>query len=232
MEDYHRRIEEALGRTEIVRPPRQSLAAFGETTVYYHLVTEPVYAEFSGGETETVLREGRVTYGQPRILTPAYLGRIEGFSPEAIEAIRMLGAHTPGILYRLHYRNEPEKTSIAPGSLRSVIDNLNRELDRKGDLLSAIIKGTDELWDICLIKFIHDMLLVSHHFSIAPEFEKQGLFELDQVGIPRSARFEIERLFLAVEKGKIDPALLKLELDRWGVFPQYEDRFFGLFRTR
>lgn len=208
------------------------MAAFGETTVYYHLITEPVYSEFFQGETETVLREGKVTYGEPRIVTPAYLSSVEGFSPEAREAIRMLGAHTPGILYRLRYRNEPENTSILSEPPASVIDKLNSELDRKGEQLSAIIKGTDQLWDVSLIKFIHEMLFVSHRFSVAPELERQGLLELDQMGIPRSARIEIERLFLAVEKDEIDASLLKLEIDRWGVFPQYEDRFFRLFRKK
>jgi len=232
MEDYYRRIQEALESTEIVRPPGQALATFGETTIYYHLVSEPVYSEFLRGARETVLREGRVTYGQPRILTPDYLSRVEGFSPEARDAIKMMGSHSPGILYRLRYRNEPERTSILSEPPGSVIGKLNRELDRKGERLSAIIKGTDELWDVSLIKFIQEMLFISHRFFIVPELEREGLFELDQMGIPRSARIEIERLFLAVEKGEIDPSFLKLELDRWGLFPQYEDRFFRLFRRR
>ena len=41
---------------------------------------------------------------------------------------------------------------------------------------------------------------------------------------------EIEGLFRQVGKGEADPTRLKLELDRWGLFPDYEDRFLGLFR--
>ena len=33
-------------------------------------------------------------------------------------------------------------------------------------------------------------------------------------------------------RGELAPNLLKAELDRWGVFKEYEDRFLDLFRRR
>jgi len=60
------RIIDAVKRTEILRPPKRSLATFGTTNVYYYLVTEPAYAELVEATTETVVREGRVIAEKPR----------------------------------------------------------------------------------------------------------------------------------------------------------------------
>ena len=73
------KIEYAVRHTEILRSPRQSLATFGTTNIYYYLVTEPAYTDITGAADETVVREGRVIAERPRIVTPYYLSRLEGF---------------------------------------------------------------------------------------------------------------------------------------------------------
>jgi len=52
---------------------------------------------------------------------------------------------------------------------------------------------------------------------------------MDARGIPADVRIRIEKLFESARKGDIEPRELKDELDRWGVFHDYEDRFFALF---
>jgi len=110
MEIGDEQIKRAIERTEILRAPRQNLATFGSTNIYYYLVTEPVYSDFFGNTPETVIREGRVIAERPRIVTPYYLSRLEGFSASAKKYFEMLmnnyGPSTPGLLY--HYRNEPK----------------------------------------------------------------------------------------------------------------------------
>ena len=83
MDSDDERIEEAVKNTEILRPPKRSLATFGTTNVYYYLVTEPSYSELVKSAAETVIREGRVIAEKPKIVTPLYLSHLEGFSPEA-----------------------------------------------------------------------------------------------------------------------------------------------------
>ena len=39
-------------------------------------------------------------------------------------------------------------------------------------------------------------------------------------------------LFAGVALGDVNPTELKHELDRWGVFKEYEDRFLDMFRRR
>jgi len=55
---------------------------------------------------------------------------------------------------------------------------------------------------------------------------------MDAEGIPADARLRIEELFRRVTAGESEPGELKSELDRWGLFEEYEDRFFSLFKLR
>ena len=74
------RIEYAALHTEIIRHPRQHLATFGVTNIYYYLVTEPTYSEIYNENNETVIREGRVIAERPKIVTPYYLTHLEALA--------------------------------------------------------------------------------------------------------------------------------------------------------
>jgi len=90
MDTDDERIEQAARHTEILRHPRQHLATFGITNIYYYLVTEPVYEELTKETGETVIREGRVIAERPKIVTPYYLTHLEGFSYDARQYFEML----------------------------------------------------------------------------------------------------------------------------------------------
>jgi hypothetical protein len=225
------RIREAVRHTEILRPPKQSLATFGTTNIHYYLVTEPAYSELVKGTKETVIREGKVIAERPRIVTPYYLSRLEGFSSEAKRYFDMLinthGPNAPGLFYT--YKNEPKELTIVSDNLLSVVDKLNDDIDKRGDPLTSIIRGQDELWDIALMKFIYEMTRSSLSDNLL-QLGTRGLLDIDSRGIPTDARVRIEELFQLALKGEIEPRELKEELDRWGVFDEYEDRFFAIFK--
>jgi len=231
MDIEEERIREAVKHTEILRLPKQSLATFGTTNIYYYLVTKPAYTELVKNVTETVVREGRVIAERPRIVTPYYLCRLEGFSSEAKgyfdRLIRTRGSHTPGLFYS--YRNEPKELTIVSEDLLSVVDKLNAEIDKRGDPLTSIIKGEDELWDVSLMKFIYEMTRSSMRDNLL-QMEARGLLDMDAGGVPVDARVRIEELFKKVSRGEMEPRELKDELDRWGLFEEYQDRFFALFQ--
>ncbi len=225
------KIEHAVRHTEILRLPKQTLATFGTTNIGYYLVTEPVYSELEKGVTETVVREGRVVAERPRIVTPHYLSQFEGFSPDAKRYFSMLikkyGPNAPGLFYS--YRNEPKGLTIVAGSLASVVDKINAEIDKRGDPLVTIIKGEDELWDVSLLKFIYEMARNSMPNNLL-QLHSRGLLAVDASGVPLGAKVRIDELFREVPKGEIEPRELKDELDRWGLFDEYQDRFFAIFR--
>jgi len=227
------RIREAVRRTEILRAPKQSLATFGITNIYYYLVTEPVYSEMVKNVTETVIREGRVIAEKPRIVTPYYLSRLEGFSSEARRYFEALieahGASAPGLFYT--YKNEPKELNIVSDSLLSVVDKLNAEISKRGDPLTSIIKGEDEFWDVSLMKFIYEMTRSSLRNNLR-QMGSSGLLDIDAGGIPIDARVRIDDLFRKVSSGESEPGELKAELDRWNLFEEYEDRFFNIFKKK
>ena len=228
-----KRIREAVQHTETLRLPKQSLATFGTTNIYYYLVTEPAYKELVDNISETVIREGRVIAQRPRVVTPYYLSRLQGFSTEAIRYFDTLtqqhGANAPGLLYS--YRNEPKELTIVSDSLRSVVAKLNAEIDKQGNPLTSIIKGEDDLWDVSLLKFIYEITRGSIEDNLW-QMGSRGLLNVDSSGVPADARVQIEELFRKVITGQIEPSELKEELDRWNLFEEYEDRFFTLFKKK
>jgi len=233
MDKENDKIEDAAKNTEILRPPRQHLSTFGVTNLYYYLVTEPVYADMENEVGETVVREGRVIAQRPKIVTPYYLSRLEGFSPDARQYFDMLlnmhGADTPGLFYT--YKNEPKGLNIISDKLPVVVDRLNSEIDKKGDPLASIIKGQDEFWDVSLLRFIYEVTSHSLHDNIS-QLGSRGLLDMSHGGIPVGARHRIEELFGQVARGERGSHELERELNHWGVFNEYQDRFFSLVKRK
>jgi hypothetical protein len=63
------------------------------------------------------------------------------------------------------------------------------------------------------------------------DFGRRGLLRMDN-GVPRAARSQIEEMFAAVAAGELEPVQLQRELDRWGLWDEYQDRFLGMFRRQ
>jgi hypothetical protein len=217
------KIQFAIEHTEIVRRPKQKLATFGTTNVYYYLISELM-------DRVNVVREGRVVASKPKIVTPTYLINLEGFSAEATRFFELLSGKYPneaGIFYA--YRNDPLEMNIVSEPTDTVIDNINRIIDRQENPLTAIIKGIDEMWDVSLLKFTFDLTRSSLYRNVT-EMDNKGLLRMDESGIPEDARRNIELLF---EKARDDSSYadtLITELKRWNLFEEYQDRFLSLFR--
>ena len=222
----------AVQKTRVARKPLQHLATFGTSIINYYVITEPIYSDIDELKKETVVRTGRVNSGKPQIVTPTYALNLKGFSSEAYKYLEFIsnkfGVNSPGVLYQ--YKNEPGKINILNGSVEEVSNNIIKELNTKKDKLTAVIVGVDELWDVSLLKFIHDFTSESLISNIN-EFNSRGLLQpQDQFGgVPKAAVQRIEILFNQVGFGA-DPEILKKELDRWGLFDHYEERFLNLFK--
>ena len=227
------RIQNAARHTEILRHPQQHLSTFGITNIYYYLVTEPSYKELADDTNETVVREGRVIAERPQIVTPYYLTRLEGFSYDARQyfdmLMRMHGPDVPGLFYT--YKNEPKGLNIVSDSWPEVVGKLNEEIDKKNDPLASIIKGQDDLWDVSLLKFIYEITSRSMQSNIH-QLGSRGLLGMSPGGVPIGARQKIEDMFRQVAQGECKADELEAELNRWGVFEEYQDRFFALIRGR
>lgn len=218
------KIQYAIEHTEVVQAPRQSLATFGTTNIYYYLVCELM-------ETVNVVREGRVIASRPRIVTPSYLINLEGFSGQAKRFFEMLAECHPqeaGIYYS--YKNEPLEMNVASAAADEVIEKISRRIEERGDRLSAIIKGVEELWDVSLLKFTFELTRSSVNSNLA-EFSNRGLLGMDEEGVPGDARMHIEEMFRRTERDHSYAPHLVSELKRWGLLEEYQDRFLRIFHT-
>ena len=221
--DIDDRIVEAMHRTELIRAPKRRLSTFGSTTMEYFVVTELT-------DQMSAVRDGKVLAERPRIVTPYYLLHVEGFSESARRFLGMMAQqnpHEPGIFYT--YKNEPHSTSIVSEPLGMVVGNLSARLESEDRPLSAIIRGVEDVWDVAVMMFIYDLTrrAVGGNFA---DFQRHGMFNMDESGLPAAARQQIEMLFAVVREDRSRASELVTELNRWGVYQEYEDRFLALFK--
>jgi hypothetical protein len=217
------KIKYVLEHTELIRAPQQELATFGSSVVNYYVVTE-----LAGNVT--VIRDGKVIAERPKIVTPAYLINVEGFTEQARRYIAMMAREhpdEPGVFYR--YKNEPKEMNVVSEPLRGVINKLTTKIEEERNPLSTIIKGVEDLWDVSLLIFIYEITRRSIHSNVA-EFYSRGLLDVDSSGVPKGARNHIEELFEQVSHDLSRAPELVVELGRWGLFAEYQDRFFALFK--
>ena len=226
--------KKVLENTSIIRFPKQKLATFGNTSIKYYVVTEPLYRVIDSKSEEGVVRTGVVVAEKPTIITPFYAMHLQGFSEDAYEYFKELssssGQNSPGILYQ--YRNEPSEMEIVSGKPKEIATNIDSDLEKNQSDMSVVMIGVDEYWDVALLKFVYEFTANSITNNIN-EFSSKGLLDPDASlgGIPRDAVQKIEKLFSEAENGGSSD-VLKLELDRWGVFEQYQYRFLNLFKRR
>ena len=242
-----RKIRFALENTEIIKSPKKLLSTYESTTVHYYMLTVPFYLEFEGksSDSETIIREGRITWQKPRLVTPGYILRMEGFSEEAKKAFSILADYHSDIamkLYRLRFVKDYEHMDIVSNRLDEIARKIQDDIEKKQDPFCAIIKGVDEFWDVSLSKFIYELAINSAYFSQYPDYGASNMLSTDAsgyavvshdaAGIPVNAKAEIENLFLLYKKGDIDAKTVKEELDSWGLFEYYQDRFFSMLKKR
>lgn len=219
----------AVNNTEVVMMPTSHLETFGATNLYYHMVSELM---------DTVgrirVREGKIQSKRPQIITPTYYENenLEGFGDEARQYLEWLRQHAQDVRI-LQYGFVVQKTElnehIVTGQMAEVLERVKQDVKQKNNPTAAVIHGVDQPWDVCLLKFMVDMIRHSAPANIN-DLNRRHL--LDNVnGVPRAVREEIEGLFL---KASRDPSLVKLlggKLRKYGLFEEYEDRFFALVRS-
>ncbi len=234
MFESEREWRRAIEQTWVARFPKQSLATFGSTNISYYVVTEPVYLDEEPEKPEGVVRTGRVTAERPAIVTPTYAMNIQGFSSEAYEYFQSVamqaGPNSPGLLYK--YKNETGNTEIVSGAASDIANRISGNLERKKEDMAVVMVGVDQLWDVALLKFIYEFTSSSLVGNIQ-DLKGKGLLEPQESlgGVPMAAVEQINRLFREVDQGA-NPEILKRELDRWGLFDFYQDRFLDLFQRR
>lgn len=164
----------ALEHTQVVRAPRQRLATFGTSIINYHLVTEDMDAP-----SLSRVREGRIHAEKPQILSPHHVAKlmIEGFGDQAQEFADAVSSHAAQfafLKYGFRFRKDELRTYDVHEPMGTVLDSVNGRVEALDDPLSAVITGVDDGWEVCLLKFMIDLIQNSAGGN-ADDFRQQGL---------------------------------------------------------
>lgn len=218
----------AIANTEVLVAPEKLLETFGSTVINYHLISEKMDAV-----NQVRVREGRVHAERPQILTPAYMERVllDGFGSEAEGYIDWLRSHISDLTF-LKYGFRFKKEEMSEQTIHESFDNalarVKSHVAEKADPLTAIIKGVDDTWEVCLLKFVTDTIRksVPQNYN---ELRKNRYLETTH-GVPHAVHLEIDEDFKNVGFDSSKMKRLAEKLRHYGIFEQYEDRFYELVR--
>lgn len=206
--------------------PHNPLETFGATNLRYHMISE-----LMDTVNQVRIREGTIQSHRPQIITPNYYEAeiAEGFGAQAREYAEWLKQNARDMRI-LQYGFKLQKTElnehIVSGSPAEIIEQAKKIVAEKDDKLTGIIHGVDSPWDVCLIKFMADVIRQSAPVNFQ-ELNRRHLLD-DDNGVPKAVRQEIENSFLAASRDETKLKPLATELRRHGLFEEYEDRFFAL----
>lgn len=215
-------INQIINNTRILRLPEHRLATFGITRIYYYFMS-------SIGAEKTKVREGTVISQRPKIIAPEeYENIFEGFGKQASKYAQAIFQLTGADFRILEYRfkNDSNEVNTVNEPFSIVLKKINNRIDKKEDKLSAIIKGLDSAWQLSLMKFIVDITVKSSSSNIT-ELEEKGMFNPATTN-NRKIMNEIEKLFCEAAGNRSKIRELGQKLKQYGLFEEYEDRFFAL----
>lgn len=220
-----KQMQKLFQKIRVVRPPKHRLATFGTSHIQYNLITD-----VPGLPDRSRLRTGRVTAEKPSIITPQHLKELfQGFSSEASAYSDSLIKHYGEALRGLEYqfRNEPISSRIELSPPDQILKNMIQEHDRGDYFHQVLIQGTDQLWELSIMKFIVEETMASFATNLQ-ELNERGFFEEGDDRLNKTRHREIRHLILQAQTNRSLVPVLGMKLKEYGLFEQYQDAFFKL----
>ena len=164
----------ALENTRVVLAPTKRLDTFGTSLFSYFLVTEEM-----DSVNQSRVREGHIHAERPQIITPQNLAGIflEGFGDKGqrfAEQLNTQGARFAFLKYGFRVSKSDIRSYDVHESLDNVAGKLKEELERKNEPLTALLTGVDDGWEVCLLKFMVDMIHASFPGNMG-DFRERGM---------------------------------------------------------
>ncbi|MFH1067526.1 MAG: hypothetical protein V1746_06460 [bacterium] len=164
----------AIENTQVVLSPQRRLETFGTTLLNYYLITEEM-----DSVDESTVREGRILAERPEILTPSHLSRLllEGFGEQAESFAKALGQQGKSLAilkYGFHVKKSDVRTYQVHEPLQAVADQVKEQVRDKNDPLAVVLTGVDDGWEVCLLKFMMDMVTASGSGNV-DDLHQRGL---------------------------------------------------------
>ncbi len=219
----------AVNQTEILVMPARRLETFGATILNYHMLSEPM-----DRVRQTRIREGRIQAFRPQILTPLSFanGLLEGFGQEAeayAEWLRDHGQDLRILRYGFQIRKEAFREELLSEHIDQVKNQVRDRIKARDDAMDAVLVGVDHPWEVCLLKLMADVIRTSVPGNVR-ELERRRMLD-DEGGLPRAVREELDADFRAASRDHRLVKALGAKLQRYGVFEEYQDRFFALVKA-
>lgn len=163
----------ALENTVVHQLPQKRLETFGTTVLNYHLITEEMDAI-----DHSIVREGRITAERPQIITPHHFHKLllEGFGEQAEQfagAINQAGHSFAVLKYGFQFSKAESNTNHIHEPLEAVLDKVKESVRERNDPMAVILSGVDDGWEVCLLKFMMDMVASSGQANIQ-DFRNKG----------------------------------------------------------
>ncbi len=164
----------ALENTRVLLTPSKRLDTFGTSVFNYFLVTEEMDAV-----NLSRVREGHIHAERPQIITPQNIGGLllEGFGDKGqkfAEQLSTQGARFAFLKYGFRVSKSDIRSYDVHESLENVAGKLKTELELKNEPLTALLTGVDDGWEVCLLKFMVDVIAASAPGNFG-DFRERGL---------------------------------------------------------
>jgi hypothetical protein len=164
----------ALENTRVLLAPTKRLDTFGTSLFNYFLVTEEMDAV-----NLSRVREGHIHAERPQIVTPQNIAGLflEGFGDKGQKFADQLSAQGGRFAF-LKYGFRVSKSDIRSYDVHESLDNvagkLKAELELKNEPLTALLTGVDDGWEVCLLKFMIDVIAASAPGNMG-DFRDRGM---------------------------------------------------------
>ena len=167
-------FEYALENTRVILPPQKRLETFGATMLNYHLITEEMDLV-----NQARVREGRIHADKPQIVTPDHFSKLmlEGFGEKAeqfADLVSKAGKNAAMLKYGFSVKKSELKTYLIHEPMDVVTGRVKEEVEARQDALSVVILGVEDGWEVCLLKFMCDMIFASGAGNVE-DFRRHGL---------------------------------------------------------
>jgi hypothetical protein len=164
----------ALENTRVLLAPSQRLDSFGTSRFNYFLVTEEMDAV-----NLSRVREGQIHAERPQIITPQNMSKLllEGFSDQGkrfAEQISAQGARFAFLKYGFRVSKSDIRSYDVHESIADVAGKLKADLEQRNESLTALLTGVDDGWEVCLLKFMVDLIASSAPGNLG-DFRERGM---------------------------------------------------------
>ncbi len=167
-------ISYALEQTAVIYEPDRRIDTFGSTRFEFSLVSELMDSVGS-----VRVRDGTIEAEKPLILRPEGFNGFdfEGFGPEAQAFGHWLRQHVDRLAilkYGFRFKKNDVSEHLIHEPMDQVCGKLVEETKRLGNPSRAVIRGVDDVWEVCLLKFTVEMIEKSHGINLF-DFKRRGL---------------------------------------------------------